>query len=253
MPTFSQRLRSLIWREPFGEVVPPRPDPPPQPHDGRTAALKVLKLYLSELTFYRAGDVGGPPVPFQVPSANIKIEPSEDADDAQLPAVTFVPAEGTSDALGLGNFIEEESRDVYWPGTVVQWMSEYRETFTIEVVAPTIAMRRGLVAGIVAALTPTECMFGIRFKMPSYYNQLVAFQVQKRSLSRDYGSNTKRRFIAEIQVMMVLTEVALVNYVETNMGALVDVKAPGDAFNPATAAELADDGAVTEPTIVRTP
>lgn len=242
MPTFSEKLRALIWREPFGEVVPPRDDPQQPPHDGRTAALKVLRLYFTELAFFRAGDAGGPPIRFQIPRANIKIEPAESVDDAQMPAVTFVPGDGGSSSLGCGAYVEETSRDVYGPGTVVQWMSEYKEKFVIEIVAPTISMRRGIVAGIVKALSPTEFMYGIRFKMPEYFEQLVCFTIDRRTLSKDYGSNVKRRFIAEITVEMTLTEVAVVNYVETSMSAQIDVKAAGSDFDPATAEVLADTG-----------
>jgi len=242
MPTFSETLRSLIWGLPFGEVVPPRDDPPAPPHDGRTAALKVLRLYLTELTFFRAGDASGPPIRFQIPKANIKIEPAESVDDAQMPAVTFVPGDGASSSLGCGAYVEETSRDVFAPGTVVHWMSEYKEKFVIEVVTPTIAMRRGIVAGIVKAMSPTEFMYGIRFKMPAYFDQLVCFTIERRTLSKDYGSNTKRRFIAEITVEMTLTEVALVNYVETQMSTTVDVKAAGSPFDPATLVALGDAG-----------
>lgn len=242
--SLSQRVLDLIVGQPFGEVSPPRVDPIQPAHDARTAALKVLKLYLSELTFYRAGDIGGAPIPFQVPPDHIKTEPVDSVDDAQMPAITFVPGDGTSEALGLGAYLEETSKDVYAPGTAVQWQSEYAETFTIEIVCATRAQRRAVVAGVVRAMSPTEFMYGIRFRMPDYFDQLVVFVINRRSLSRDYGSSMKRRHIAEIQVEMKLTEVSLQNVVEVQPRVDVDVKSPGSAFDPATDAELLDDGTI---------
>lgn len=244
MPAFSDKLKALLWGQPFGDVQPPRPDPVPPAFDGRTAALKVLQLYLSELTFYRAGEVGGPLVAFQVPRAQIKIEPADDADDGQMPALAFVPGDGASEALGLGAYVEETSKDVYGPGTVVQWQSEYAETFTIEVTARSRAERRALVAGIVRAMSPTEFMYGVRFIMPDYFNQLVVFTIQRRTLSRDFATTVKRRYLAEVQVEMRLTEVALQNYVDVQPTLAVDTKAAGGSFDPATPDVLADDGSI---------
>lgn len=245
MPSLSQRLRDLIWGQPFGDVSPPRPDPIPPAFDAATAAKKVLKLYLSELTFYRAGDAGGgDPIAFRVPDAQIKIEPIDSVDDAQMPAITFVPGPGKSEALGLGAYIEETSKDVFAPGTVVQWQSEYSETFTIEIACATRAQRRAIVAGIVRAMSPTEFMYGIRFRMPDYFNQLVVFVVNQRTISRDFGSSMKRRHMAEIEVEMRLTEVSLQNYVAVQPRVDVDVKSPGSSFDPATELDLRDDGTV---------
>lgn len=246
MPSWSDALRALIWGQPFGDVYPPRPDVIPPPFDGRTAALDVLKLYLSEIVFYRAGDTNGPPIAFKIDPANIEIEPADGVKDAARPCLTFIPGPGSSEALGLGAYTEESSRDVYGAGTVVQWQAEYIETFQIEVVAPQRAHRRAIVAGIQRWLSPTENMYGLRLRMPTYYDQLVCFVVQRRTLSTDYVEENKKRRRALIEVEMRLTEVALVNYSSTQPTTRVDVKPAGFAFDPPTAEGLADDGTVID-------
>lgn len=210
---FSATLRKLLFGNPFGEVFPPKPNPPPLSIDGRTAALRVLRQYVTELTFYRAGDKGSPPVPFKILPANFHIEWPDGAQDMVTPSIVVRESpNATYNAIGLASYVEEETADAYQKGTVLQWQSEYNENINLEIWASSKAERRAILAGLETAFVPTEQMYGIRFQMPEYFDELVCFSLNKRRIIDDAGSGRNRR-LAQLEVEMRFTVVALVNYV----------------------------------------
>lgn len=220
MPTprdLSPELRALLFGTPWGETFPKRPNPPPLPVDGRTVALRVLRKYLGELTFLKpAGrDPQGkalPLVEFKIPERNILIGWPDYEKAMEFPSVTFLHGVGNYDTIGLTGYVEENTRDKYGIGTVVQWMSEYREDVILEIWANKKPELRSILAGIETALSPTEQMYGLRFRMPDYFDELVCFTVGTRQ-EFDEADSAKNRRHAHITLEMRFTVVALVNYV----------------------------------------
>ena len=243
MPNFSKELRDLLQGNPFGEVYPPRPNPPPPIVDGRTVALRLLKRYFSELVFYRSGgtDPNGvqqPNIAFQVQDRDIHIEWPDSPEDVHYPAIAFLSEDRADyDAIGLTSYVEEASRDVYQEGTILIWLSEYVENFVIEIWARTKAERRSLLAGIEQALNPLQQMYGIRFVMPDYFNQLVCFALNDREVVEDDLAIRNRRR-ARLRVEMRFNVVALVNAVDFQP--MVTVEADVDADGGALVEDLGD-------------
>lgn len=211
MATFTEELRRLVMGDPFGSVFPPRPDPPPMPKDGRTYALEVLRKYLAAQTYYRPGGKGERPISFRIPEDRIIIDVADYNADLLMPNMVFLAAPKADYAtLGLTAFLEEGSFDKFQRGTVLQYQSEYTETFSLELWTSSKAELRGVLAVLEAALTPTEQMYGIRFRVPSYYDQLVCFTLNSREQFND-GDMAKNRRRVALSIEMRFNIVALVN------------------------------------------
>lgn len=209
----SKRLRSLLFGDPFGEVFPARAPPPPatQSVDGRTHALRVLRDYVCELVFYLPMEEGCPPKPFQLLPENFLIDPPGSSHEWKFPSIAVQQvADGDYNAIGLTSYVEEETRDVYAPGTVVQWQDEYEEKFHLEVSGSQAPEVRSIIAGLETAISPTEQMSGLRFRMPDYFDQLVCFTLNRRNVGGDADSTRGRR-VAKLELAMRFNIVALVN------------------------------------------
>jgi hypothetical protein len=213
----SKKVRDVLWQNPFGTVYPPRPNPPPLPEDGRTVALRLLKLYLADLTFYRPGGRDEkslarlPSIPFKIPERSIHIEWPDDEVELEMPAIALLAqAPADYEAIGLTNYVDEKTRDKFFPGTVVMLMGEYVEEFVLEIWSETKAHRRSMLIGIEQALSPFEQMAGLRFRMPDYYDQLVTFALQTREIVDDEEAVRVRRR-ARMVIQMSYCMAALVN------------------------------------------
>ncbi len=232
MPNFSKELRDLLYGNPFGEVYPPRDNPPPPVADGRTEALRILKKYFQELTFYRAGgqDAAGielPPIAFKIPERDLHIEWPDGPEDVHLPAVAFLSEDRADyDSIGLTSYVDEATRDVYAPNTVIIQMAEYQENFVVELWTATKAERRAILSGLEVAFFPLQQMAGIRFQMPAYFGQLVCFQLQDREMIEDDLAIRNRRR-AKLRVEMRFNVVALVN--ATDFTAIVTADVDGES------------------------
>lgn len=212
MAIIPKKLRDLIFGDPFGEIFPPKPNPEPPAIDGRTVALRLLREYIAAQNFWRSMGPNVPPKKFNIPEEHIHIEWPDNEEDLVTPSIAFAQkSDGVYEAYGLTCYVDERTADVFAPGTVVQWQSEYVETFTIEVRASKKAERRGIIAALETALTPTEQMYGLRFRMPDYFDQLVCFTLQSRKLNDDPNSAKDQRS-ASLEVLMRHNTVALVNY-----------------------------------------
>jgi hypothetical protein len=235
MALFPPNLRKLFPPNlsPFGETYPSRGNPPALAIDGRTAALRLLREYVTELTFYRANQTGLPPIPFQIKPENFHIEWPDTEHELKMPSAVVMQSRGIYDVIGLVGYIQEETRDVFAPGTVVQWQAEYVETVNLEIRASTRAERRAIVAGLEIAISPTEQMSGIRFIMPAYFNQLVCFTLNKRE-NMDTSDAARYRRAVQLEIEMRFNIVALVNYaplqpiVKTNTDVDQDTLLPVD-------------------------
>lgn len=221
----SAAVRKLIQGTPFGEVYPPRPRPKQALDDGRTAALRILKRYISELTFRRRGMKFGPPIPFKVRADNIHIEWPDYEVINEYPSIVFKQInQGDYEAIGLTAYTQEETRDKFGYGTVVQQQSEYVEEFALEIHASLKPERRALVKGLEEALVPTEQMYGIRFRMPDYYDQTVRFTLNGRMLEETPDS-AKHRRVATLKIEMSYVVASLVRYetLKPTVAVVVDI------------------------------
>lgn len=232
--SFSEKIRKLLYGTPWGEVFPPKSNPSTLAVDGRTCCLRVLREYVTDLTFFREDAKGRPPIPFQIRPENFLIEWPDNPAQMAHPSVVVLPSRAVFDAFGLAGYVEEYSRDVYAPGTVLQWQSEYVEVINLEVHAASKAERRGILAGLDVAFSPTEQMSGVRFQVPAYYNELVCFSLNRREIMDDLDGARRRRR-AQVELEMRFNVVALVNYaalvptakvvtdVDEDTGAVVEV------------------------------
>lgn len=218
IPTFSEKIRSLLFGTPFGAIFPPAQNPASGEVDGRTHALRILRSYIAELTFRRSGDFDkatgkrGAPVEFRIPEGDVYVEWPDNEDDLRFPSVALLAtAPAIYASIGLTPRHEEETRDVYGPGTVLYWISEYTETISLEVWTSSRAERRAIKAGLEFALVPVEQMYGIRFRMPDYFDELVCFTLQGVEVIDDETAARNRRRL-RMSVEMRFNMVALANY-----------------------------------------
>jgi hypothetical protein len=212
MPRISDRLRKLLFGTPWGETFPPSPPPRTLAKDGRTVALEILREYVCNLDFFRPMALNQPPQKFNIDPENFHLEWPDNVVDFVSPSVVIIPGQpATYEVIGLTTYVEEETRDVYGPGTVLQWQSEHTELFELEVWTDSIVLRRSVIAGLENALTPTEQMFGLRFRMPDYFNELVCFTLFHKNLVDGPMSANRRRKV-QFGIHMRFNIVALVNY-----------------------------------------
>ena len=215
----------------YGAAYPVRPAPQPLSVDGRTIALQTLAQYIANITFYRPGDaVGGPPIPFSIPESSFFIEMPDDKQSMPFPAIAVVNDVANYDVIGLTSYVEEDSLDVFGRGTVVQWQSEYVENIQLEVWCNMKAERRAILGGIETAMSPTEQQSGMRFHMPTYFNQLVCFTLNNRKVIDEPDSLRKRRR-ATLGIEMRFNIVRLINAVtmQPTVTTSLDVAADGTA------------------------
>jgi hypothetical protein len=236
---FSPYIQSLLVGDAWGGVYPPKPNPPPLVVDGRTVALRIFRRYLSELEFFRPGSAAdpatgtpaGPPVAFHVCEPNILIGWPDSEQEAQFPGIALTGGTAQYLAIGLGNYIDEDTVDKYQRGTAVQWQSEYSENLTLEIWAATLPELRAILSGTETALTPTEVMYGIRFRMPEYFGQLVTFSLMSRENIDDADAARGRRR-ARLVVEMRFNVVALVNVLTLHQTLKTDVDVDEDTSIP---------------------
>jgi hypothetical protein len=233
----SKAVRDVLWGNPFGSVVPKRSTQVSAVYDGRTAALRILRRYISELTFYRTAgkDLLGnvkDPIAFQVPERDIHVEWPDDEEEMRLPGIAFLAQEPANyDPIGMTSKVIEDSKDVYGQGTALIWMSEHVENFVLEIWTETKQQRRSIILGLETALSPIEQMSGIRFIMPDYYGQLVCFELQtKEIVDDDTGVILRRR--AKLIVQLRYNVVALYPINELNPQTYVVVDADEQTGQP---------------------
>jgi hypothetical protein len=211
MANFPPVLRSALFGTPFGEVFPPKVNPTSLSIDGRTAALRVFKEYITNLYAFLPMQPGAQPKRFQIQPNNFYIEWPDHETDVVMPSAVVGPSRARYDVIGLVSYVEETTRDRYAPGTVLQWQGEYVEIIQLELWTSSVPERRSLLAAIETALSPTEQMSGLRFKMSEYFNELVCFTLQDRELLDDPMAPKNRRR-AQLGIEMRFNIVALVNY-----------------------------------------
>lgn len=232
---FSKEILDLLhgpppFGNPFGRVFPFREALIPPLVDGRTAALRILKKYFQEITFYRHGGFDPnskaalPPISWRLAERDIHIEWPDAPEDVHFPAIAFLStAPAQYESIGMTSYVDESSLDKFGPGTVLTWLSEYVETFQIELWCETKAQRRALLVGIERAMSPLEYMAGIRFRMPDYYDQLVCFSLNTRQLVDDeLAVRNRRKAILEVEMRFNVVALYPVNQLQPDVRIDVD-------------------------------
>lgn len=177
--------------------------------DARTSALEVLAEYISELTFYKPGTKGQPPIPFSIPIANIHIEQPDNETDLIYPGIVFESAgEAQIDDLG---FYDETSQDVFGPHTVLWCHAEHIEMINIRIATQYRSDRRAILAGLERALSPVEEIYGMSLVCSNYYTQTASVCPISRALV-DGAQAANNRREATLKVDLRINIVQLVNY-----------------------------------------
>jgi len=168
---------------------------------------------------------------FQIPIKDIHISWPDYEEALQFPSIVLLSGRGQYMPLGMGDTFDNETEDKYKRGTIVQLLSEYVEDFTIEIWANKRPELRSIVAGIEAALSPNDGQYGIRFRVPAYFNQLVLFTISDINITEDADSAMNRRK-ARMSMQMRFNQCALVNYAKVTpfVSAVVDGLADGEAI-----------------------
>jgi hypothetical protein len=230
---FSKFIQDRLVGTPWGEVFPPKPNPPPLALDGRTIALRIFRQFISELQFFKPGAVGGPAEEFHVCPENILIGWPPNEVEAQFPSIAMLGGPAEYLAIGLGTYIDEDSIGKFAPGTAVQWQTEYSENLTLEIWSDSLPELRAILSGLETGLTPTEQVFGIRFRMPEYYGQIVMFSLMSRENIDDPDAARGRRR-ARLIVEMRFNIVALVNVLDIRPMTKTEVDVDEDTQIPVT-------------------
>lgn len=215
-------IRRLVATTVAGDVYPRRDDPSVETTDGRTYALRVLRAYFEELTFWRSGGVGKPPVSFTlkpqaVGSGDVKprvfIEEAGTQEDLVLPCcVISAPTPGDHVVCALQPYVMDDTRDVYGRGTVLQNLgTDYRETLQLELLAGERAERRALIRGLRRALQPHEDRASLRLRMTGYYDRVASFTLLNSQIVETEVSLGRRKAVLSVELRF--TEVELVNAV----------------------------------------
>lgn len=204
----------------FGDVRPPRPAPPrsAMPIDGRTAALRVLREYLTELTYYLPmvkSEDAGPLAPdkkaFRLLESNFFLSQADWNQEQKYPSAVVISI-GEIEAQGIGfvPVLEEETRDKFGPNTAIERHHAHVEKLAVEVWASTEPELRSLIAGMETAFNPSEGRAGLLLAMPQYFNQKVRFLMTGRERSSDNDSLRGRRH-EQLKLSMDFHVVSLVN------------------------------------------
>lgn len=210
---FSDRIRQLLVGTPFGAVFPPRAPIPLTAESARTHALRALRDYVNEVTFYRTMGPGFPPSPFQIERSRFLLEWPDSVEQDLFPRIVVMPGPMEANPVGLTVSVDEDTRDVFAPGTVLAIQHEHVERLTLQCWASTKSMRRAIAAGLEAVFSPTEERAGILFQLPHYFDQTARFTLVSRS-HNDTEENARRRRMLDVMLDLQVNVVRLIRYAE---------------------------------------
>lgn len=204
--------QGLLQGVPFGEVEPPMPLRPLADIDPRTHALERFREYITLLDFSRTGPKDMPAIVYRLPKTSVHIEQPDEPDNLTMPAIAFLPGDGTFETFGLGPpKMLEDTADVYGLGLVLVVKHDLVEDFIIEVWGATRAERRSLVAGLTEALTAIDESYSTRLTLPAYFDQVAEFTLNGVRYIDDPDVIRGRRR-AHVKVNLRVPEVQLVAY-----------------------------------------
>lgn len=195
-----------------GDVRPLMEALPMPTQDARSVALGALAGWISTLRFLRAGNIGGPPIPFRLPKQRVHQEQPDDAEQLRFPCAVFVPQRGLYVSGIGGGDVDDATRDVWAPDSVVLGLGEYTESVAIELWASKKAERRALIAGLETAMQTAESTQMLRLRLPGYFNTTATFALsdQERIDEPDAVRNRRR---ARLYVTLSVPVLRLVHVV----------------------------------------
>lgn len=211
----------VLGDPPLENVYPPRKRQPFPDKDSRTLALETFADFLSTLVFRRAGEKGGPPIPFRIPRQDIHVEQPDNVHDLRFPSISFLPGPGQYIEFGLGEAdIRDDTLHLYGRGTVVIQPAEYQEVFVLEVWAAKSPERRAVVAGIEAALLSQQHSYALRLRLPQLFNSTATFALESRLLVESQAERNRR--VAQLNITLGVCVARLVNASELQPFVMVD-------------------------------
>jgi|WetSurMetagenome_2_1015567.scaffolds.fasta_scaffold101389_3 hypothetical protein len=211
------RAHDLLQGTPFGTILPTRPEVQTHVEGGRMVALRILKDYISELTFFRLNNAAtGSAIPFKIDARNIHIEQTSREDYAPI-SIVFLPGPFEYEGIGLNAYIDEDTKDVYGRGTAVQENCVYKEQLQIEIWCEEGPQRSALISGLERWLSPTEQYAGLRFQMPDYYGRTCCFSLNRGERGDIPDTAVKNRRVAVLSVSLDFNVASLVNVVEIDV------------------------------------
>jgi hypothetical protein len=206
-----ETLRKLVVHTSplIGDVLPALPPIPVQAVDARTHALRALRDYVCALEFRRENAEGQPPIPFKVLPENFHIDLPDDVSAVDFAAGTCVVAPTGRYSYDPTNSFAEQTRDVFGPDTVLQFMATYTEKFSLEYRCALVQQRRAWKAGLEAAMAPDEDVWVLRLNTRGYYGQIATFDYTDGMLA-DSPDEGRRRRTAQIGMTMITQVVRIV-------------------------------------------
>jgi len=187
----------------------------------RHESVTRLFDYIAQLTFFRGGGVGQPPIPFQINRRAMYTEWPDAEVELELPCIALIPGRGAYEPTALTPWVDERTRDVFGNGTVVQALgTDYSELFQLEIWAATRGERRALVRGLDMAMSPSEDSFGLKLKVPNLYDEIVYFTPMSSTIVDDQDSARNRRK-ARIEVQLRVPLARLITYTELDARVIV--------------------------------
>ncbi len=220
----------MLVGTPVNDVFPRRANPGNPALDGRTAALKALGVYLTDLAFCRPGQVGGNPVFFGIPAENFFVERPGDEVDLPFPSIVAVDGPMENKGRGFQSAINPSSQDQFGAGTVLYTHGEHEEVVPLEIWSSTLPELRAIVAKIEQSFSPTQERTGFLLLLADYYMQTARYMYERTEWPDD-ASAVKNRRMARVHVFVSFDVVRLANYTTMLPQATLDTETPAYA-NP---------------------
>jgi len=209
-----ERLQDLVRGRLLGDLWPSVPLRPLPDIGAREYALRRLRQYISLLVFRRTEGPGLAPQAFRIPADKINIyQPDDVKDPPDLPGIAMLPGTMDHEYWGLGSpRPDEETIDKYAPGTVVVWLSDYYETFLLDIWSAKHAMRRAITEGLKVGLRLQEDTMALNLTLPDYFDQIATFNLIGGPGYLEDAEVAKNRRHAQIPIEVWVPEVVLVDY-----------------------------------------
>lgn len=216
----------------WGDVRPRAPAPPPPGVDARQHAVHALMDYLATVEFTLDQGDESPSRSFRIKRANLLDEWPDDPKDLVFPTIVALPGEVVLTGRGFANDLDEQTRDLFGPGTCVLPLHEHQEKFVLEVWATTRFQRAAIVAGLEGAFDPAEEYSGLRLALPGYFGQVARFTLDSNQRQDDPDSARRRRN-SRLTVRLEVDVVRLVRVVELKASARATVVPRSKPLPPA--------------------
>lgn len=192
----------------------------------RDVGLDAFASWIATLRFLRAGNRGGPPIPFRIPKARVHTEQPDSVEDLKFPSAVFIPQRGQYvRGLGGGELLDE-TIDVYGKGSAVLLLGQYTELMAIESWSSKRAERRAIIAALETAMMLGEGSMALRLALPGYFDSTVVLSLEEQERIDDLDTARNRRK-GRLYVQMTIPVARLVNAI-TLLPYVVDLTGEAD-------------------------